>query len=433
MLSGRPVYTMTEFLGLMAGQRALNFVPGTLHEYSHSDYNLLGLVVERLVGTPFGEFLRRDVLEPMGMKGSFADSGGSSSTHDRAFGHVGSAQGVSLRFPSSRTFGGDGLYSSVADLAHWDRNFDQPSVGGPAVIARMVGRPTLPNGDTIPYAYGLRLGTYRGLRTVARGGHPPGMRSDVIRFPEQRFAVATLCNADHLESGRLAERVADIYLGGVMSPARPRPTAPAVAAMSAQELARYAGTYRPIDDPWNLLPIEVRNGVLGEVLFDDARDEAFYPMTPAGDGRLFEIGSTGNVGILAFRSPAAGAPLRLEISWNNGPAETLERVPDSALWRPTAAALAEYAGAWFSSDLDATWRLEVRGQTLVLRRRGQLDVTLLPVARDRFLRAFGPDGDLSVRLQFNRDSARKLTRLTVSTPPGEDSVRGLQFVRLVTR
>ncbi len=71
MLSGRSVTSMAEFLGLIAAQRAVNFAPGTRHEYSHSDYLLLGLIVERVVGIPFGEHLEREVLQPMGMKESF--------------------------------------------------------------------------------------------------------------------------------------------------------------------------------------------------------------------------------------------------------------------------------------------------------------------------------------------------------------------------
>ena len=153
-------------------------------------------------------------------------------------------------------------------------------------------------------------------------------------------------------------------------------------------------------------------------------------MTPAGDGRFFEVGRTGNVGRFTFRPSAPGGPLRLEISWNDVPIDALERIADSAVWRPSAAAVAEYAGTWFSSDLDAGWQLETRGSRLVLRRSGQGDLTLRPVARDRFLRGFGPDGELSVRLQFHRDSADVVSELTVSTSPGENSVRNLRFTRL---
>lgn len=429
VLSGRAVSTASGFLDLVAGQSALNFTPGTRHEYSHTDFGLLGLIAQRAAGQPFGEYLRREVLEPMGMMRSFVDDSGSWSTIDRAFGHVVSPQGPRVRYPGSQTFGGDNLYSSVEDLAHWDRNFDQPAVGGHAVIKRMLDRPKLSTGETIPYAYGLRLGTYRGLRTVSRGGHDPGTRTEVIRFPDQQLTVATLCNADQLEAWRFAQGVADLYLGHLMSPLRLRPTPPAGVAMSVDELARYAGVYRRRDDPWDLGPIEVRKGVLGEVVFDELADEVFYPMTPAGSGRFFEIGRTGNVGILAFRTPAPGAPLLLEISWNDGPADVLERMDDLAVWRPAASTLSEYAGVWFSPDLDAGWRLDVREGKLVLVRRGQPDATLRPVERDRFVRGLGPDGALSVRLQFHRDRDRRLTHLTVSTPPGEDSVRDLRFTR----
>ena len=225
-----------------------------------------------------------------------------------------------------------------------------------------------------------------------------------------------------------------IFISGLRScPESRRSQPPAAVAMSAQELTRYAGIYRPIDDPWNLWPIEVRQGVLGEIVFDDAADEAFYPMTPAGDGRFFEVGRTGNVGLFVFRPSASGGPPRLEVSWTDGPIEVSERITDSAVWRPSAAALAEYAGTWFSPDLDAGWQLETRGARLELRRRGQVDLTLRPVARDRFLRGFGPDGEVSVRLQFHRDSAGRLSELTASTPAGEASVRNLRFTRLAVK
>jgi CubicO group peptidase (beta-lactamase class C family) len=431
VLSGHDVSSQADFLGLVASQRTLNFAPGTRHEYSHTDFGVLGLIVERIAGAPFGEHLQTTVFAPMGMTGSFVDDRGGRTLRDRAFGHRVSPEGPRVAFPGSHTFGADNMYSSVEDLAHWDRNFDTPTVGGAALMARMLSRPTLPTGDTIPYAYGLRLGTYRGLRTVSRRGHPPGTYAVFLRFPDQRFTVATLCNSDALEAPRLAERVADVYLADVMTPQRKRSPPPAAVTMSPAELARYAGTYRSTDDPWNVGTVEVRQGVLGEIIADDAKDEVFYPMTPAGDGRFFERGSTGNIGLFTFRSSSPGGPLRLEMSWNDGPVDAVERIPDSAIWRPSAAAVAEYTGTWYSPDLDTGWQLESRGAGLVLRRSSHAVLTLRPVARDQFHRSFGSDGELSVRLHFRRDGTGKVSGLDVWTPPGENSARNLRFTRLV--
>lgn len=430
ILSGRPVVTMRDFLGLMAGQRALNFEPVSTHEYSHSDFGVLGLVVERVAGEPFGQHMQRAVFGPLGMKDTFVDDGGAGQRRERVVGHRQTARGRVAQFPSSLTFGGDNVYTSIEDLARWDRQFASPIEGTAGIMARMASRPALPNGDTIPYAYGLRVDSYLGLRTVLRGGHPPGMQAWFMRFPDQSFAVATLCNADTLEAFRFSERVADLYLGAATATSPARPAPPTAVTLTPEELLRYAGVYRAVNDPWDLLPIEVRNGVLGEVLFDDAADETFFPMTPAGSGRFFEIGTTGNLGILSFTTASPGAPLRLEIAWSGGPPDVLERVPDAAVWRPSAVQLQEYAGAWFNADLDATWRFEVRGDRLIWRRRGQPDMTLLAVARDRFFRGLGVDNAVSVRMQFLRDDSGQLSELIVSTPPASDSVQNLRFVRM---
>ena len=122
---------------------------------------------DKIIGLYAHGLTVRDIqahLEDLYVKGSFVDDLRNRSLRERAFGHLVAPQGLSVQFPDSQTFGGDNVYSSVQDLAQWDRNFDKPIVGGAAVIARMMSRPRLPNGETIPYAYGLGLGTYRGLR-----------------------------------------------------------------------------------------------------------------------------------------------------------------------------------------------------------------------------------------------------------------------------
>ncbi|MEP6507423.1 MAG: serine hydrolase domain-containing protein [Gemmatimonadales bacterium] len=432
-LAGRPVRTMSEFLGLMAAQRTLNFATGQRHEYSHSDFMLLALVVERAAGVPFGAFLDRTVLEPIGMRDAFVSDERAHSARNRALGHVVSSDGTRAQFPESRTFGGVNLYASVEDMARWDRNFDDPRVGGRSAITRMTTLPVLANGDTIPYAYGLRLGSYRGLRIIERGGAPDGTRVHVIHFPDQRFGVAVLCNATHFEANKLAETVAGFYLGELMRPVRPRAPAPPAVTVSSNELARYAGVYRPAAEPWDLWPVELIRGELAERVFDDVRDDTLYVMTPAGNGRFFEIGRTGNVGIYTFESSSAGVPHCLQVSWNGGSADVLERVPDSAVWRPSAATLAEYAGVWFSEELDASWLLDLRDGRLFLRRIGKPDVTLWAVEPDLFIRGFGSNEILTAQLQFHRDGTGKLTHLSVSTRPGEESVRNVRFVRTSPR
>ena len=170
------------------------------------------------------------------------------------------------------------------------------------------------------------------------------------------------------------------------------------------------------------------------MLFDPVGDEFFEILRPSGGGRCFEIGTTGNIGFYTFRSAASGALLRLDLTWSGAMgdfSESLERITDAAIWRLSAAAVADYTGTWFSQELDASWQLVQRGEKILLRRRGQIDLTLWPVERDYFVRAFG--SGLVAELRFQRDGAGMLRHFTVSTPPGEESARDVRFIRVPPR
>src|SRR5712664_2728356 len=83
--------------------------------------------------------------------------------------------------------------------------------------------PAIPTGwsETSSYGFGVEIAKYRGLQTIGHGGGDRGMASYVVRYPEQGFAVALLCNLDNIgENGgatALTQRVADIYLGDALA------------------------------------------------------------------------------------------------------------------------------------------------------------------------------------------------------------------------
>lgn len=434
-LSGDHHATMQDFVALIAAQRALNFTPGTRHEYSHSDFVLLALAVERASGEPFGRFVEREVLRPLGMTGSVVNDG-RAVVPDRAAGHADSAGVSRVRHPSSTVVGGQNLYTSVRDLAGLDRQLDTGIVGGRALVDRMLARPTLANGDTIVYAHGLRLGTRHGLRTIARGGHHEGLRSEFVRYPDQHFAVATLCNSDVLEPWRFTDAIADVYLGAAMRAASPVPPASRDTALTLAPatLARLAGTYRSLDQPdAPYVQLVVRDGALGEVLFHEIHDDTLWRLTPVGARRFAGVGATGNIGYYHFDG-GADSTARVRIVYGGDTLERLERVADSLVWRPAGARLAEFAGRWFSPDIDTAWELTVRGDRLVLRRRDGRALTLRAHAPDEFMRGFGWWAQpLMARFRFHRDASGAVTHFTISTPPGEDSVRELRFDRLAPR
>lgn len=158
LLGGRQTPSMPEFVALMARQQRPNFTPGTKHEYSHSDFVIAGLIVERIVREPFGAYLERDVLGPLGMTGSRVHDERGARVPARAYGYEKTDGGFGVLFPDSTVTGGSNLYTSADDLRHWDRALHDAAIGKRPLVAKMLTRPALPSGEPIPYAFGIRQG-----------------------------------------------------------------------------------------------------------------------------------------------------------------------------------------------------------------------------------------------------------------------------------
>jgi hypothetical protein len=115
---------------------------------------------------------------------------------------------------SYSTVGPSSLFSTVEDLALWDANFYTAEVGGSSAVARLQAKGRLNSGDETAYASGLIVDEYRGLTTVWHSGADAGYRTNMLRFPDERFTVIILANAAEIDPGALSYRIADIYLDG---------------------------------------------------------------------------------------------------------------------------------------------------------------------------------------------------------------------------
>src|SRR5258708_32334099 len=144
---------------------------------------------------------------------------------------------------------GDGaVHTSVEESTKWDENFYSPRVGGKEFLAEIQERGKLNDGKVLEYAKGLFLQDYRGLHTVSHGGSWGGYRAELLRFPDQHFSVACLCNVGNAGPSRRATQVADIYLGSLMKPRAPKSQGSeskekAELSIGADQLKNYSGEY----------------------------------------------------------------------------------------------------------------------------------------------------------------------------------------------
>jgi hypothetical protein len=114
---------------------------------------------------------------------------------------------------------GDGaVHTTVEDLQKWDENFFSAQIGGKDFLKEIQEQGKLNSGKVLDYAKGLFIEDYRGLHTVSHGGAWGGYRAELLRFPEQHFSVACLCNLGTENPSNRAHRVADIYLASLLKP-----------------------------------------------------------------------------------------------------------------------------------------------------------------------------------------------------------------------
>ncbi len=368
--------TEARFLDLVSRQKALNFDPGARHLYSNTGYVLLSILVKRVSGQSLREYADQAIFGPLGMTNSHFRDSHTTLVKNRALAYSPTGNTWEMDVPGFDVVGDGGLFTTVDDMAKWARNFDDHTVGGDELAARVLTRGRLTSGDSIPYAFGLSHGVYRGQPIIEHGGAYGGYRTQLLRFPAQHFAVVTLCNASTANTGQLSQSVADVYLGDRLAPvtAASAPASASTVRLSREQLARYAGMY------WDgknevLRRIEVRDSIL-------AIAGAPFVLVPVSE-TTFRV--SGVSFTIAFVTKPDGSVV-LEETGPNGDKATYRRMP---VPKADARTLAEFAGDYVSDELDLTWRIEPRGGNLVIRRGGVPDITLQPAFAETFSSPFG--------------------------------------------
>jgi CubicO group peptidase (beta-lactamase class C family) len=406
----RDLITDDDVLALLSRQKDLNFRPGERHLYSNSGYTLLAVVVSRVSGKSFREFTSERIFKPLGMTNTHFRDNFSEIVKNQAWGYAPERGTFRLSVTNFDTAGATSLLTTVEDLAKWDANFEKPIVGGERLIAGLLDRGVLNTGERIDYAFGITHGTYRGLSTIGHGGSDAGYRSAILRFPEQRFGVSVLCNVVANPS-LFAQRVADIYLADVLKP-RTTPVAtdnqPEV-TLPPEQLSRLAGLY------WNAADgLSVRVAVENGTLHTGSGNNR-QPLKSLGGGVFVRRSGPGPQ--FTF-DVANGGGHRVTIGPPSGRGDVLERTEPFV---PTAAQLAEFAGAYRSDEIEALYRMTLRDGTLRLERLKSQPSALEPLVKDTFLAHMSQPGTL----RFTRDAAGRINGFTLDM----GRIRNVKFLK----
>ncbi|WP_257457572.1 serine hydrolase domain-containing protein [Archangium lipolyticum] len=204
-----------DVLELLSRADRTYFPPGSAVRYSNSGYAVLALVVERVGGMPFARFLHERIFAPLGMRSTVAHEEGISTVARRAYGYVADANGFRPRdqSPTSAVLGDGGIYSSVAELVAWDAALDAHTLVRADTQRLAWTPPTLPDGASARYGFGWFVDEDGGRMRLSHHGETSGFTNAIVKYPEQRLTVIVLTNRAGGEPWRLAQRLADRWLG----------------------------------------------------------------------------------------------------------------------------------------------------------------------------------------------------------------------------
>lgn len=188
----------------MAAEHDLEFEPGKGWAYNNTGYVMLGMIIEKVSETSYEEYIRQHIFDPLGMLSSGYNSWTTlipnrTSGYSRRRDEVVNADYLSMSWPA----GAGALYSSVEDLSRWviamdnhevlsDESYD--TLYGTVVNLAELGEESF--GPEFRYALGWIISDLGGKKVVSHGGGINGFNSEVMRVPEDKFAVIVLVNFD---------------------------------------------------------------------------------------------------------------------------------------------------------------------------------------------------------------------------------------------
>ncbi|MDQ6769326.1 MAG: serine hydrolase, partial [Gemmatimonadota bacterium] len=262
--------TLAQFAELI-GRRPLDFAPGTQSRYSNSGYKLLALVIERVSGRPFADYVRSELLSKAGLRNSgLLRDGVTVAALARGYDPGFPPDWLQTSAPVSPSWaeGAGSLYSTVDDLARW------------AERMRSKPRTTMPGEGPSHAAFGWGERTRFGVKGLEQTGRVPmGYASFLAVYPEPDVIVVVLSNIQSAAAEQIGLALAALALAPDSVPHLT--VAPRLVAVRGEALTAYAGRYEIA--PGFVLTVE--NGERGLLLAGP--DGALLPLNAVAPPTFF--------------------------------------------------------------------------------------------------------------------------------------------------
>ena len=191
----------------------LEFQPGEKWRYSNLAYVMLGVLIHKITGKFYGDFLQERIFKPLDMSTARIISE-ADIVPNRAAGYRvanGQLKNQNWVSPTLNTTADGALYLTVYDMAKWDAALYTEKLLKRSSLEQMWTPVKLNDGKTFPYGFGWAVGTVHGHHFVEHGGSWQGFKSQISRYVDDKLTVVVFANQARANPAKLAHGVAALF------------------------------------------------------------------------------------------------------------------------------------------------------------------------------------------------------------------------------
>ncbi len=208
-------YTEDELLKIVEAI-PLAYPPGTKYAYSNLGFLTLGILIHRVSGQFYGDFLHDRVFQPLGMSTTRIISE-ADIIPNRAAGYRlvdGQWKNQEWVSPTLNTTADGALYFSILDLAKWDAALYTEKLLKRSSLDQMWTVAKYKNGEPNSghYGFGWFIENDHGHRVIEHEGQWQGFNTNISRYVDDKLTVVVLTNLDHCQPDEITHGVAAFYL-----------------------------------------------------------------------------------------------------------------------------------------------------------------------------------------------------------------------------
>ena len=216
----------------------MDFIPGEAWNYSNSGYVLLGVIIEKVSGQSYADFMQTAIFDKLDMKNSHYGGNQVIPSRVRGYqswnGEINNANYLSMTQPH----GAGSLLSTVDDLTKWTQALFGGELLSEETLKKMTTDFSLNNGEATGYGYGFSIRERFGEHEIAHNGGINGFSTSASWLPDKKVYVAVLSNGPGVGSpGFLAARMAFDAAGADLPSLE-------VIDVDPDQLPQYLGVYR---------------------------------------------------------------------------------------------------------------------------------------------------------------------------------------------